>query len=125
MTVEAKRIAPIHQRKFAIGRRTGVGRLPEIVVMAGSAISMPRCSASAWLERLLRRQIQLSRVNQRHSPLTQTQMRATRKRKLSSERRSIRSTPLEFVRTLSVPAETPGSTALGADDTFRPPKLSS
>jgi hypothetical protein len=47
------------------------------------------------------------------------------KRKLLSGRLSIRRMPLVLVRTRSVPAGTPGNTADGEFETFKPLKLSS
>ena len=53
------------------------------------------------------------------------QMRSIRRRKLLSSFRSMCNTPLLLLAARTVPAETPGNTGFAADETFKPPKLSS
>src|SRR5215475_4562284 len=98
MAVEAKRTAAIHQRRFEIGGRLDEG-LSRIVGLAGSLIICSQCNSAL-----------------------QT---AIRRRRLPRFCPSIRNTPLAFERVSRVPAETPGSTAAGDEETFSPPKLSS
>src|SRR5678816_462204 len=53
------------------------------------------------------------------------QTRAIRRRRLARSFLSERNTPLAFVRSFSVPAETPGKTVPGTVEAFSPPKFSS
>ena len=56
---------------------------------------------------------------------SQTQIRASRRRRFPRCAFSSRSTPLLLVRKRSISTRTPGNTAVGDDETFGPVKLSS
>jgi hypothetical protein len=83
MTVDAKRIPPIHQRRFEMGRRAEKPVLPGADVIAGSLIGVPQWLATVYAgarPSYLRLKC-LTHKLYGFMPLQQTYTRAMRKRR--------------------------------------------
>jgi hypothetical protein len=66
MTVEAKRIPPIHQRKFEIGREKGESLFLGVVIF-GSLISASRLASHRAIQAEIDLRVRLSVETLRHS----------------------------------------------------------
>lgn len=124
MIVEANRIPPIHQRRLGMRRRGIVSLRTAFGAIVGCLISASRLPRREERVGLVKLGDGLHRVHTRPF-MPRTYISAIRIRRLFNSRLLIDSTPFELARRRSIPAETPGSTAVGEDDTFNPPKLSS